>query len=142
MTKQTLNTENADALIYENEIIRITTLGGIKLSGLDRMRATLKVELPKTSHPPVRHNLDLYNDGQLEKFIRRCAEKLETGTNVLSASLDELVSQLERYRLEEIRKELEPVVKPITLSTEDRRVACDFLSSPSLLERTSFFRGT
>ena len=75
-----LKASNPDQLIYENEILQLTVLGGIKLEGLDRMRSTLKVQLQQSSRPPVRHNLDLYNDTQLEKFIRKCAEKLEIGT--------------------------------------------------------------
>ncbi|MFY0602203.1 MAG: hypothetical protein JXR03_21180, partial [Cyclobacteriaceae bacterium] len=54
-----LNIENPESLIYQNELLKLTVLGGIKLEGLDRMRATLKVELKQTSLPPVRHNLDL-----------------------------------------------------------------------------------
>ena len=72
-----LNTTNPESLEYANDILKQTVLGGIKLEGLDRMRVTLKVELKDSSRPPVRHNLDLYNDSQLEKFIRKIAEKLE-----------------------------------------------------------------
>ena len=63
------NPSNPDQLIYRNELQTITVLGGIKLEGLDRMRVTLKIELNDSCRPPVRHNLDLYNDNQLEKFI-------------------------------------------------------------------------
>ena len=89
-----LNTSNPDHFIYENDILQIEVLGGIKVEGLDRMRATLKMELKNSSVPPVRHNLDLYNDNQLEKLIRRAAEKLEIGTSVIAASLAELTGRL------------------------------------------------
>ena len=94
-----LKVDSTDQLIYENEFLQLTVLGGIKLEGLDRMRSTLKVQLQESSRPPVRHNLDLYNDTQLEKFIRKCAERLEIGTSILSASLSELTEELEKYRL-------------------------------------------
>jgi hypothetical protein len=68
---KTLNATNPESLIYEHELLKLTVLGGIKLEGLDRMRATLKIELKNSSVPPVRHNLDLYNDNQSEKLIRR-----------------------------------------------------------------------
>jgi len=103
MTKRALNTSNAESLEYVNDILRQTVLGGIKLEGLDRMRVTLKVELKDSSRPPIRHNLDLYNDSQCEKLIRRIAERLEIGTSVIAASLSELTEQLEKYRLEEIK---------------------------------------
>ena len=66
-----LNTQNPEQLMYDNGIIKFTALGGIKLEGLDRMRATLKAEIPNSPRPPIRHNLDLYNDSQLRpKFTR------------------------------------------------------------------------
>jgi hypothetical protein len=33
-----LNCTNPESLIYENELLKLTVLGGIKLEGLDRMR--------------------------------------------------------------------------------------------------------
>jgi hypothetical protein len=51
----TFATENADQLIYRNEILNIEVLGGVRLEGLDRMRVTLKVSLEGSEVPPVRH---------------------------------------------------------------------------------------
>ena len=138
-----LNTANHDSLQYSNEILNITVLGGIKLEGLDRMRVTLKIQLQNSSVPPVRHNIDLYNDNQLEKLIRKTAERLEIGTSVIAASLAELTEQLEAYRLEQINKEHEMPQSP-TLTAEQRKEAKDFLktnpstgSGQSLMERTN-----
>jgi len=100
-----LNSNNTDQLIYENDILQLTVLGGIKLEGLDRMRVTVKIQLQESSRPPVRHNLDLYNDTQLEKFIRKIAEKLEIGTSIIAASLSELTEELEKYRLNRIKEQ-------------------------------------
>ena len=36
------NADNPDQLIYENDILQLTILGGIKLEGLDRMRSNHK----------------------------------------------------------------------------------------------------
>lgn len=128
---------NPESLIYQNGILKLTVLGGIKLDGLDRMRATLKVEILESPRPAMRHNLDLYNDAQVEKFIRKVAERLEIGTSVISASLSELTEQLEIYRLEKL-KELEPELptKP-TLSAKERKEAEAFLQAPNLLQRTN-----
>lgn len=82
-------------LSYENDLLKITVLGGIRLEGLDRLRVTLKAEVQQSPRPPFRHTVDLYNDTQLEKFIRKCAEKLETGTTIITASLSELTEKLE-----------------------------------------------
>ena len=137
MSKNTLNTTNPESLIYKNKLIQITALGGIKLEGMDRMRATLRVELLKGAVPPVRHNLDLYNDNQLEKLIRKIAEKLEIGTNVISASLSELTSQLETYRLEKKEQQAEPAFTINPMSHDEIKEVEDFLAEPALLERTS-----
>jgi len=133
---------NPDQLVYQNDLLVFGVLGGIKLEGLDRLRVTLKVEIKDSPRPPVRHNLDLYNDNQLEKFIRKCAERLEIGTNVLAASLSELTEALEKYRLEQIqetRLQSEPVRKQ--LSEEEQQTARSFLEAPELLERTNALIG-
>lgn len=137
-----LQTSNPDQLIYENDILELTVLGGIKLEGLDRMRSTLKVQLQQSSRPPVRHNLDLYNDTQLEKFIRKCAEKLEIGTSVLAGSFAELTEELEKYRLEKLKEAQEqakPVVKKLTKSEIEK--ATDFLKKENLLTLTNEYIG-
>ncbi|OEK08055.1 hypothetical protein A8C32_16505 [Flavivirga aquatica] len=137
MTKK-LQTSDTDQLIYENDILQFTVLGGIKLEGLDRMRVTVKVQEQESSRPPVRHNLDLYNDTQLEKFIRKVAEKLEIGTSVISASLSELTEELEKYRLQEIKakeENLKPKVKKLNLGEIEK--AETFLKSKDLLQKTN-----
>ena len=130
------NTTDPDQLIYNNEMLTITVLGGIKIDGLDRMRVTLKIELNETSRPPVRHNLDLYNDNQLEKFIRKVADKHEIGTSVIAAVLSELTENLEAYRLEQIKSEADSQFIPKQLSMQEIKDAENFLNSKNLLEKT------
>lgn len=124
-------------LRYENDLLQLTVLGGIRLEGLDRMRVTLKVEVKGSPRPPFRHAVDLYNDTQLEKFIRKSAEKMETGTLVIAASLSELTEKLEQYRLEQIKQTAEhnkPRIKPLTET--ERAAAISYLQQPGLLEQT------
>lgn len=128
---------NPEQLVYQNQLLLLTVLGGIKLEGLDRMRATLKVQLKNSSVPPVRHSLDLYNDSQVEKLIRKCAEKLEIGTSVIAASLSELTEQLEQYRLNQLKEQALEVPEPPKMSTEERKEAETFLQSKNLLKRTN-----
>ncbi|HRP58836.1 MAG TPA: hypothetical protein PK833_00905 [Vicingus sp.] len=137
MATKNFNNTNPESLIYQNEILQLTVLGGIKLDGLDRMRATLKIALKNTSLPPVRHNLDLYNDTQTEKLIRKTAEKLEIGTSVIAASLSELIEQLEAYRIEQIKNKAPEMPQRPTLTAEQRKQAEDFLKAPNLLQRTN-----
>lgn len=130
------NTSNPDQLIYENSLLTIEVLGGVRLEGLDRMRVTLKVSLNQSAIPPIRHNLDLYNDTQLEKFIRKIAERLEVGTNVTAGTLAELTQGLENYRLEKIKDSQgeSQLIKPLT--EKERQAAEANLRMPNLLEET------
>jgi hypothetical protein len=130
--------DNPDQLIYENEELELTILGGIRLEGLDRMRVTVKVQLKNSARPPVRHNLDLYNDNQLEKFIRKIAEKLEIGTVLIAASLSDLTEELEKHRLEKIKEQeqhLKPKAKKLNLA--EKQEAETFLKSVNLLKKTN-----
>jgi hypothetical protein len=126
-----------DHLQYSNTFFTIEVLGGIRLEGLDRMRVTLKVALSESEIPPVRHNLDLYNDTQLEKFIRKNAERFEIGTSTVAGTLSELTQHLENYRLERIKEESNQLIqqsKP--LSQEQKEKAVQELKKQNLLEQT------
>ncbi|MCB9222847.1 MAG: hypothetical protein H6582_01615 [Crocinitomicaceae bacterium] len=137
MTAKNFNTSDPDQLIYENDMLTITILGGIKLEGLDRLRATIKIELNGSSRPAVRHNLDLYNDNQLEKFIRKVAEKHEIGTSIIAASLSELTEALEAYRLERLKEQENDHFQPKQLTATEIKEAETFLKSSNLLEKTN-----
>jgi hypothetical protein len=102
MATSQLNTHNPNQLDYTNKLIKIAVLGGIRLDGLDRMRVTVKIQSTEVDTVAVRHNLDLYNDTQVEKLIRKTATKLEIGTSVIEASINELIETLEKYRLEHL----------------------------------------
>lgn len=100
-----LHTTNPNQLEYENQILQISVLGGIRIDGLDRMRVTLKIRATETEQIAIRHNLDLYNDTQVEKLIRKTATKLEIGSSVIEASLNELIEELEKYRLNQLENQ-------------------------------------
>jgi len=137
MAAKKFNYTNPESLIYQNQLLKLTVLGGIKLEGLDRMRSTLKIELKNSSIPPLRHNLDLYNDIQTEKLIRKAAERLEIGTSVLSASLSELTEQLENYRLEQIKNQQPEKPQSVALTPKEQKEAQEYLTAPELLTRTN-----
>lgn len=133
---QILNTDNHEEMYYENALLKQTVLGGVKLEGLDRMRVTLKIELKDSPRPPVRHNLDLYNDTQLEKFIRKIAEKLEIGTAVIAASLSELTNELEKYRLIKIKEQQSNVPQNKPLTEKEKENAKENLQAENLMQQT------
>ena len=130
-----LQTDTPEQMTYSNGLLILTVLGGVRLEGLDRMRVTLKIELPDSPQPPLRHNLDLYNDTQVEKLVRRTAERLETGTSIIAASLSELTQELETYRLQEIKAQAtEPQARLLTLGEQE--VAAAHLQAANLMEQT------
>ena len=132
--KRVLDTTNAEHIIYKSPPLEIAVLGGIRLDGLDRMRTTLKIT---EEHLSIRHSLDLYNHGQVEKLIRKTAEKLEIGTSVIASALDQLTDELEKYRLEELERQVQETDQRKFLSPEEIKAAKLYLSSPNLMERTA-----
>ncbi|MEQ8627764.1 hypothetical protein [Ekhidna sp.] len=132
--KEKLNTSNPEHITYEHPPLDISVLGGIRLEGLDRMRVTLKV---KVEHLSLRHNLDLYNDNQTEKLIRKLAERLEVGTSVAASALTDLTDQLERFRLEELEKQQTVHDKRKFLNPDEINQAKEYLSAPNLMTRTN-----
>ena len=129
----TLNTTNAQHLIYENSMLTMEILGGIRLDGLDRLRVTLKITV---EHLSLRHNLDLYNDNQVEKLIRKVAERLAVGTSVVAAALMDLTGKLEAYRLTEREKQETKQTQRKLLTLEEINAAQRYLSAPNLMART------
>jgi hypothetical protein len=129
-----LNTHNPEHLTWNYEQVQFTLLGGIRLEGLDRMRVTLKIEHKTTA---VRHNLDLYNDTQTEKLIRKTAEKLNIGTSYLQKAVAQLTNQLENYRLEETQRQAIKQETKKILTKEEKQAAIQYLTQPDLLNRTN-----
>lgn len=141
-----LETTNPHCFTYQTEELLIELLGGVRAEGLDRMRVTMKVTVANRKHAgyltnpelaglSIRHNLDLYNDTQVEKFVRRVAEKLETGSVVLTKAIADITSQLEQYRLTQLDKQ--ETRKEKALNKEEREVATQFLEQKNLLNRTN-----
>ncbi len=140
-----LDVSNVEHMIYNKGELGFSILGGIKLEGLDRMRATLKVIVvkrddkrflnnPEYEGLAVRHSFDLYNDIQVEKFVRKVSTKLEVGQTVIEECLSDITNQLEAWRLGQTEgKEQEKTEQP--LAEKEREETLEFLKAPNLLER-------
>lgn len=136
MATPQLNTQNPNQLEYQNKLIKIAVLGGIRLDGLDRMRVTVKIQSTEVDNVAVRHNLDLYNDTQVEKLIRKTATKLEIGTSVIEASINELIEALEKYRLEQLENTNQKT-ETRQLTEKEKSEALQLLQSENLLTVTN-----
>jgi hypothetical protein len=134
--KGNLITENAELLIYIEGKLHITVLGGIKLTGLDRLKVTLKLTVTGKPANAFRHNLDLYNSIQAEQLTEKAAEALDVSTNELSGILNGLTTALENYRAERLETMKPKQAEKKELTEGERKAAVTFLKSPNLLERT------
>jgi hypothetical protein len=144
-----LDTSNPNAITYITEELGFTILGGIRLDGLDRLRVTIRIEVinrkfeyyqnnPDLAALPVNHNLDLYNDVQVEKLIRKAAERLEVGTLQITKAIADITRQLELYRLEQIEQQQTKAEKQKKILTaEEKETAVSFAGKPHLLKRTN-----
>jgi predicted transcriptional regulator len=132
-----LNTTNPNNYSYTTKYLEIHILGGIKLNKLESLRITLSIQKLK-QHNVLRQSIDLYNDNQLEKLVRKVAERLEIGTGVIRRALQELTHELENYRfllLDKQAKQAMPVYKQLTAIEE--KEAIKFLKSKDLLDKTN-----
>lgn len=128
-----LNIQNPQNLTLNYETLLFTIMGGIKLEGLHQLRATLRVEHKLRA---FRHSLDLYNNGQLEGFIRKAAQKLELGPSYLDTAINHVINNLENYRLHELEKQNKPIEK-IHLSENEITEAYELLKTNNLLQLTN-----
>lgn len=137
-----LNTTNSNNYQYKTKHLELHILGGLKVNKLDSLRVTLSVQKLKSNNI-LRHSIDLYNDNQVEKFVRRCAERLEVGTSVVRKTLQELTHELENYRFILLQKQEEaqggPAAKQLNASEE--KAAIEFLRREELLSRTNAYIG-
>lgn len=119
------------------------------MDGLDRLRVTIRIEVinrkfehyqnnPDLAALPLNHNLDLYNDVQVEKLIRKAAERLEVGTLQITKSIADITRQLELYRLQQLEEQQTKSEKQKKiLSSPEREEATSFSSEKDLLKRTN-----
>jgi predicted transcriptional regulator len=148
MATPTIDVSNADAITYSTDELAFTILGGVRLEGLDRLRVTIRTEIlhrkfpnymnnPELAALPMHQSLDLYNDNQVEKLIRKIAERLEVGITPVAQALAAITRQLEQYRQQQIeaRQTKTEIKKP--LSEMDTKASVAFLEQPGLLARTN-----
>ena len=136
-----LDTTNPNNYTYLTKHLEIHVLGGIKVNKLESLRVTVSVQKLKTQSI-VRHSIDLYNDNQVEKFVRKLAERLTIGTSVVRKTLQELTHELENYRfllLDKQEQENKPFYKELSASEEKEAKA--FLKKRKLLANTNEYIG-
>ncbi|GAC1586178.1 MAG: hypothetical protein NVS3B8_00220 [Chitinophagaceae bacterium] len=131
-----LNANNPELLIYDTCELYFEILGGIKITGLDRMKVTLKVKHKEKVNHPQWYSIDLYNQVQREQTINNIAEALELSSQQTTNTFINLITELENHRLAKIET-LQPKQKVINeLTAAQRTTAINELKKPKLLQRT------
>ena len=131
-----LDTSNHEALTYETTALYITILGGIKISGLERMKVTLKIQVKTSHYIPLRQHLDLYNNDQLTRLIRTLNEQFDVKTETARQTLLDLIEQLEAYRINRINQMQSVQVKSAAITPKELTATEKYLSVKNLMERT------
>lgn len=130
-----LDARNQELLIYDNCELYFEILGGIKITGLDRMKVTLKVLHKERLHQPQWYSIDLYNQLQREQTINNVAETLELSTQQTTQTFIHLITELEQHRIKKIEA-LQPKEKaPHEMTAAQRTTAINELKKENLIER-------
>lgn len=135
-----IDTKISHHLKYQHEHLLFEVMGGINIRNLDRLKVTLKISRYPLLTPlhAYRNTIDLYNDDQLERFIRQACDKLELGLNDVKLPLYTFVDNLEKYRIAQRTKQMTPQESPkITLTLKDKKEALILLKDEELLPKIS-----
>lgn len=132
-----LNTANPDRITYHDGELLFTIWGGIEKDNIHRLKINLLVQLKSDGFKYFQDDVNLYSNGQLQRYIRGASEELEAGTSLLKTTIRKLQTLLEEYRLkqvEEEKKALKPKLYQMTRAEEQQ--AMSFLKSRHLAKNT------
>ncbi|MCA0396558.1 MAG: toprim domain-containing protein [Bacteroidetes bacterium] len=132
-----LSTTNAELLVYTDGALRIEVLGGIRITGLDRLRVTLKLLHEQRPGSPVWHSLDLYHHAQREQLITLLTDSLDLPVRNTTDTITGLTTALEHYRLERIEALQPKKATAPEMTPAQRQAALTELQHSNLLGRTS-----
>lgn len=132
-----LNTDNADKITYQENQLQFIIWGGIEKDNIHRLKLNLLVQLKGDGFRYYQDDVNLYSNGQLQRYIKGAAEELEISGTVLKNTIRNLKNQIEIYRLtliEAERKALKPKVYQMT--AKEQSEAERFLKHESLVQNT------
>lgn len=130
-----IQTDPSGRLVYRTSHLFFTVIGGVKLDELEKLKVTLKIEMPGNTEPPIRHNLDLYNNDKLQKLAESVFINFDLEMTIVISNFSELIDQLELYRLDEIIQ-LNRGTQPKILTDDETAVALKSLKAENLIEKT------
>ncbi|MDI5887635.1 hypothetical protein [Flavobacterium yafengii] len=130
-----LDLTNTDFIKYQSGNLEAEVIGGINTIALTRFQVMLKISRrPQLSAGDVyRNNVDLYNENNIQHFIKQASIKLKLESTKIADFIYDLTERLETYRKDKtINKEEKPVI-PLSSDHEQKKTA-QLLKSETLLE--------
>lgn len=130
-----LDLTNPDFIKYQKGNLEAEIIGGITTMVLNKFQVMLKISRrPQLSVQDVyRNNVDLYNENNIQHFIKQTGVKLKMESTTISDFIYDLTERLESYRKDKLTyKEENPVLS--TTSTQEQKKIKEVLKSVSLLE--------
>ena len=130
-----LDLTNPDFIKYQKGNLKVEIIGGITTMVLTKFQVMLKISRrPQLSVQDVyRNNVDLYNENNIQHFIKQTGVKLKMESTTISDFIYDLTERLESYRKDKLTyKEENPVLS--TTSTQEQKKIKEVLKSVSLLE--------
>lgn len=139
-----LNTKNPELLTYTTPELKITILGGIRISGLDRLKVTLKIrrvaadnkEQSDQNQIPVRYSLDLYHAKQVEQLTETTSQQLEISSSRAMKIISKMTTELEVYRQKRMEALKPKTAENYKMSDAEKQAAVQYLKSKKLLTNT------
>jgi len=128
---QNLEIHNTNFITYTDKQLIIDVLGGVDVQQIEKMICTLRIT--HKNFPPLRSTLDLYNDNQCDKLIRTLCDKWNITLVDSSKSVHSLISQLENYKLEQLRYPQNSQENHFEMSEEEQEQAKKYLSHKNLI---------
>lgn len=132
-----LDTTNAELLNYTTAEIKIIILGGIRITGLDRMKVTVKVESRANPYQLIRHSLDLYHAKQVDHLCEMIASQLEIRSSKASKIISQMTTTLEAYRQRRLEAMKPKAPQLYQMTPREKEAAIKYLKNPMLMINTS-----
>ena len=125
---------DANFLKYQSGNLQAEVIGGINTIILTRFQVMLKISRrPQMSAQDVyRNNVDLYNENNLQHFIKQASIKLKIETTVIANFVYDLVERLETYRKDKSTYSEE--IPVVTSTAKELKKVDALLKSNALLD--------
>lgn len=132
-----LNTSNPDKITYTENGLHFIIWGGIEKENIHRLKLNLLVQLKGNSFKYYQDDVNLYSNGQLQRYIKGAAEELEASGTGLKTTIRKLKSQIESYRLKLIEKQQKALAPNLyQMNTAEQKEALRFLKAKDLVKNT------